>query len=337
MACAEKSPADPRTLSNGAFALVLVQRASRRLVDLQSEVVADRDPEPLHQMRVAMRRLRTALRQFGPALELPEQVRDQRIARVARRLGLARDLDVLRARLEGEVLPMLPGSERQRLQPVLRQLQRERHQSQAQVEKTLCSGNYLNLLAQLQRWQKKPQFTALGQQPVRQWLLEWQAPELVAIVQHPGWSVLDPAGRVDDVHDLRKHCKHARYALENLLPLTGPRCRAWATSFRGLQELLGELHDLEVLRQAIDDQLPAGGLADLPVLAELLERDSQDCWQRWRQEAKAMQRSQRRRQLWGDLLRESGPGGIRPCWALVLPARLGGRHRMAEAVARPGS
>ena len=312
MARAGKAPADPWTVTNGEFALGLIQRASSRLVDLQSEVVANRDPEPLHQMRVAMRRLRTALRQFAPALVLPEAVRDQRIARVARRLGLARDLDVLRAHLEANVLPKLPEGECQQLQPVLRQLQRERHHSQAQVEKTLRSGTYLNLLAQLQRWQKAPQFTALGQRPLRQWLIEWQAPELVAIFQHPGWSVLGPDGAVEDVHDLRKRCKHARYALENLLPQTGRRCRRWAGCFRGLQDLLGELHDLEVLRQAIDDQLPAGSLADLPRLAALLEQDAQRCWQRWRLEALELQRPRRRRQLWGDLLWESGPGVMVP-------------------------
>ncbi len=305
-----KDPADPRCLSNGDFALALIQRASRRLVDLQPEVVADRDPEPLHQMRVAMRRLRTALQQFAPALELPEAVRDQRIARVARRLGLARDLDVLRSHLQGNVLPRLPQEERQLLKPVLRQLQRERQQSQNQVEKTLCSGSYLNLLAKLQRWQRTPRYTTLGQQPLRQWLLEWQAPELVAIFQHPGWSVLEPTGPVEDVHDLRKRCKHARYALENLLPLTGHRCRAWAERFRGLQDLLGELHDLDVLRQAIDDQLPAAGLADLPALRELLERDVSLCWQRWRLQALDLQRPQRRSQLWRELLRECAPGGL---------------------------
>jgi CHAD domain-containing protein len=318
MASAGKSPGDPRNLTNGAFALGLIQRSSRRLVDLQNEVVANRDPEPLHQMRVAMRRLRTALRQFAPALELPEAVRDQRIARVARRLGLARDLDVLRAHLERKVLPQLPAGERQQLEPVLRQLQRERQHTQNQVEKTLRSGSYLNLLAQLQRWQKAPQFTALGQRPLREWLSEWQAPELVTIFQHPGWAVLEPDGAVADVHDLRKQCKHARYALENLLSHTGPRCRAWAGRFRGLQDLLGELHDLEVLRRAIDDQLPAGTLADLPMLAQLLEKDAQRCWQRWGLESVDLQRPQRRRQLWRDLLRESSPGWRQPWRTLDL-------------------
>ena len=320
MACAGKAaPIDPGALTNGGFALGLIQRASRRLVDLQNEVVANRDPEPLHQMRVAMRRLRTALRQFAPALELPEAVKDQRIARVARRLGLARDLDVLRAHLEGSVLPKLPAAERQQLEPVLRQLQRERQHTQSQVEKTLRSGSYLNLLAHLQRWQKAPQFTALGHQPLRDWLTEWQAPELVTIFQHPGWAVLEPDGPVEDVHDLRKQCKHARYSLENLLSQTGPRCRGWAGRFRGLQDLLGELHDLEVLRRAINDQLPAGSLADLPSLAQLLEQDYQRCWQRWGLEARDLQRPQRRRQLWRDLLRESSPGWRRPWWTLALP------------------
>ena len=74
---AQPSPLDPvlsspvlscPALSSGAYALDLIQRQVRRLGKLQGEVLADRDPEPLHQLRVSLRRLRTALSQFGPAL-----------------------------------------------------------------------------------------------------------------------------------------------------------------------------------------------------------------------------------------------------------------------------
>ena len=47
---------------------------------------------------------------FAPALVLPEALRDQHIARVARWLSLARDLDVLRDHLEGSVLTRLATS-----------------------------------------------------------------------------------------------------------------------------------------------------------------------------------------------------------------------------------
>jgi hypothetical protein len=73
---AQPSPLDPvltspvlssPVLSSGAYALDLIQRQVRRLGKLQGEVLADCDPEPLHQLRVSLRRLRTALSQFGPA------------------------------------------------------------------------------------------------------------------------------------------------------------------------------------------------------------------------------------------------------------------------------
>ena len=88
-----------QSLTSGAFAQELIHRQIRRLGKLQAEVLADRDPEPLHQLRVSLRRLRTALLQFGPALELPESVSERRIAAVARRTSLCRDLDVLQLRL----------------------------------------------------------------------------------------------------------------------------------------------------------------------------------------------------------------------------------------------
>jgi inorganic triphosphatase YgiF len=57
--------------SNGAYAFALIQRQTRRLGKLQSAVLADTDPESLHQLRVSLRRLRTALTLFTPALQLP--------------------------------------------------------------------------------------------------------------------------------------------------------------------------------------------------------------------------------------------------------------------------
>jgi len=47
--------------SNGAYALALIQRQTRRLGKLQSAVLADTDPESLHQLRVSLRRLKEQL------------------------------------------------------------------------------------------------------------------------------------------------------------------------------------------------------------------------------------------------------------------------------------
>jgi CHAD domain-containing protein len=305
-------PPAPAPFSTGAHAAELIARLEGRLVELHPEVLADEDPEPLHRMRVSMRRLRTCLRQFAPALELPAGVSERRIAKAGRRLGMARDLDVLRDRLEGELMPGLPANEREALRPVLKQLRRERRLAYEQMALELRSGGYLELLARLQGWLRSPRFSVLGRQPLRDWLLEWQAPLLIPLFVHPGWFV---AGRDDDpetVHDLRKQFKSARYALENLLPVTGPLCRTWAERFRDLQDRLGEINDLLVLRKAIDDQLPGRLAESLPVLHSHLDGAAARCWLEWRGEAERLQALPQRRSLLEGLLREPEPATLSP-------------------------
>lgn len=297
--------------SCGSHAVDLIRQTTRKLVALQASVLADEDPEPLHQMRVAMRRLRTCLRQFAPAIQLPDAVTDRRIAKAVRRLGMARDLDVLRDRLENGLLPQLPEPEIKTLKPVLKQLRRERRLAYDQLVEVLQSGSYLGLLAQLQGWLKQPRFTPLGQAPLADWLIEWQVPLAVSLMLHPGWLVIDPAGDAATLHDLRKQCKTARYALENLRPMTGPRCRHWADRFKRCQELLGELNDLDVLQQAIDDQLPAGLASSLPRLHDLLRDQAEACWCEWRLEAERLHLPGERRQLLQALWQEQAPGQIR--------------------------
>jgi CHAD domain-containing protein len=267
--------------SVGAHALTLFAGSCQRLVALQPEVLLDRDPEPLHQMRVAMRRLRASLRQFAPAVLLPPALREARLARLGRRLGMARDLDVLRHRLESDLLPQLPEAELQSLKPVLRQLRRERRLAGEQLAETLRSGSYLKLLSRLQKWLRQPAFTPLAEQPLADWLLPLQLPSLAEVFCHPGWFVTDPSAEADLLHDLRKRCKACRYALENLAPIHGPLLAPWIGRYRSVQQLLGDLNDLQVLEAAIADQISADLANDLPVLHSLLQRQVRGIWHDW--------------------------------------------------------
>lgn len=300
------SPHDDHPFSNGAFAVDLIARFTDKLVSLQGPVLADSDPEPLHQMRVALRRLRTCLHQFAPALQLPRAVADPRLAKAVRRLGMARDLDVLRERLEKDLMPELPEAERKALKPVLKQLRRERALAYEQVVSTLQSGGYLKLLSQLQGWLRHPEFTPLGELPLPGWTLEWQAPMIAGLFQHPGWFIVEQEGDMERVHDLRKRLKAARYGLENLGAVTGSRCRQWVVELRDLQELLGELNDLNVLERAIDDQLPSGLARSLPALEALLDHRAQGCWEQWRQRAEGLMLPERRLSLSMALWLERG-------------------------------
>lgn len=272
----------PRGMSNGVYAQGLLQKQAIRLVQLQAPVAAGEGTEPLHQMRVAMRRLLTTLMQFGPALQLPSAVSDQRLAKWVRRLGMARDLDVLRERLEEGFVPQLPEVEAKALRPVLKQLRRERQLAYGHVVEVLQSRSYLEGLAHLQRWLKDPAFTALGQEPIEDWLVEWQGPFLAGLFLHPGWQVSNASGEEEALHELRRQIKQARYRLDNLAPLHGDSTVRWIGRFKLGQELLGEFNDLQVLRRAIEDQLPGRLEDDLPQLDWLLEQHQRHCWDQWR-------------------------------------------------------
>ena len=48
-----------------------IRKYMRKVTRYEKAVIADRDPENLHQMRVGMRRLRTALKTYGSVLQFP--------------------------------------------------------------------------------------------------------------------------------------------------------------------------------------------------------------------------------------------------------------------------
>ena len=289
-------------LSNGRFARDLVQRQVVKLVQLQTPVAEGKGTEPLHQMRVTMRRLRTTVVQFESALQLPPAINDQRLAKWLRRLGLARDLDVLRERLEDGFLPQLPEAEVRALRPVLKQLRRERQLAYGHVVEVLQSRSYLEGLAQLQRWLKQPEFTRLGEQPIREWVLEWQGPCLASLFLHPGWQVSSAEGEVEVLHELRRQIKQARYRLENLSALEGAQTACWIGRFKQAQELLGEFNDLQVLQRAINDQVPGPLDEVFPQLEWLLVQHQRHCWEQWRELAGDLLPPSQRQRLWRALL-----------------------------------
>ena len=294
----------PRLGEHGAG---LLRQHTKALVRWHGPVLENRDPEPLHQMRVSMRRLRTTLDQFGPALVLPKEVTAERVAKPLRRLGMARDLDVLGQRLEQGLLPQLPKAEAKQLKPVLKQLRRERQLAHGAVVATLQSSAYLAVVAQLQGWLKDPQFSAWGESPMAGWVWELQLPALGELFLHPGWLVDGLGDQVEAVHGLRIAIKRARYGLEAIGPMAGSGTHRWIQDLKGAQDLLGELNDGEVLRRAIDSQIPQGLGEVMPELLALLDQQRQELWQQWRHQARSLNTSRQRRSLLRALLAGQSP------------------------------
>jgi len=131
--------------------VAVISGCLRQIGDNEAAAVLGADPEGVHQLRVGVRRLRSALSFFGPVL--PERQRTafrESLLWLGRALGPARDLDVfasewlapaLGARVGDAVLARFDDEVR---------MQRAAHYGQ--VREALHSDRYPRLLLEVRRW-----------------------------------------------------------------------------------------------------------------------------------------------------------------------------------------
>jgi CHAD domain-containing protein len=246
-------------------------------------VLADEDPEALHKLRISLRRLRSGLEVFAPALLLPEGVHASRLARVARRTGLTRDLDVFREWLEDPWWPELPEGEQVALAKAMARLKRDRRQAFEGMVEALNGGRYLKLLALLNQWQASPNYSLLGQQRLKPWLSDWVCHLGQGLFLHNGWFVNNPAA--EDLHELRKRIKALRYNLEPFIPFLPTKILDWIEELKQAQTVLGELHDLTVLEASLLSQPLRRKASPLPTLQGAISQRQQQHWQQWQAQA----------------------------------------------------
>jgi len=265
----------------GPHAQALIDRHTRRLQHLWPKVLDDRDPEDLHQLRVCLRRLRTALNQFAPALVRPAGTGPRPIAAVARRTGRTRDLDVLQIRLRADLLQALPEEEQRRLRRALDPLGQARRQAFSDLREALERPAFRRQLHRLGHWLVQPSFTPLGEQPLAPWRADWRLALLADVFLLPGWWADDPGS--PRLHDLRKRLKGVRYGLEHLEDDAPPALLAWVQELRQAQDHLGALQDLAVLRRTLERPPVHLRWDRLPALVALLQHEERGHWCRWQQ------------------------------------------------------
>lgn len=197
------------------------------------------DPEALHQMRVATRRLRAYLRAAGPVLmgEWPEALRAE-LAWLGSSLGPVRDLDVLLARLAAESAT-LEKPEQRALARMLTALEARRTQRCQHMLAALQSAQYTQLLSQLDTL-----CTTLAVTTTPITLPDMAArafQRLRKAMQHIGPQPDDAT-----LHRLRIYGKRARYAAELAEPRVGKPATRFLQHAKMFQDVLGEHQDAVV-------------------------------------------------------------------------------------------
>lgn len=232
-------------------ARAVIAAALEQLQANEAGVVASVDPEYLHQMRVALRRLRSALRVFRDAIDpaFAGHLRAE-LQWIARATGAARDWDVLATQTLPAILHAWGPSPAAR--SVRARVAARRKAAREPLREALASPRYVRLVLALARWLAQP-----AAEPAQTGKLADLAARTVSkrhkrlVAGALRLSALTPAER----HRLRLEAKRLRYALEGFETLFRRR------RFDDYRELLAEIQD--DLGRANDAAVAARLMAEL--------------------------------------------------------------------------
>jgi inorganic triphosphatase YgiF len=234
-------------------AFTLVGRACLRQLAANVELVIARDGRALHQLRVALRRLRAAISLFSAVVadDRAETIKTE-LRWLAHQLGPARDLDTLMV----EVIK--PLRQRHRKEPGLvsisNTLTRQRLKSYRQAEQAIRSARFRALVLDTTEWIEAGPWSRTGDAPLhgrRDMPIEIYAAEQLARryrrIRRRGAGIgeLDP----QRLHRLRIQVKKARYATEFFAGLyqskkSSKRLKCAKARLSQLQAYLGGLNDI---------------------------------------------------------------------------------------------
>jgi CHAD domain-containing protein len=247
-------------------------KAVRAVVDYlraQRDAIIENDPgvrrgeaDPVHDMRVATRRLRSTLRTFRGRLwdrERTEALRGE-LSWLADRLGGVRDRQVMAERLHKAVgaeppeLIVGPVDER-----IGSHLDGDLQQGRRELDEALSDTRYYDLLDELDslidtppdhsvrgRWVRRKAARALRR-------ADRMMDEAVAVADsEPGDDAAEHEHERDErMHAARRAYKRARYAVEVFVPGKGARVRRLVKRLKELQDILGDHQDSVITRDVL--------------------------------------------------------------------------------------
>lgn len=234
-----------KSLASVGIKLVLVTRFDE-LYGFHQTAMDWTDPEGVHSMRVASRRLRSVLRDFMPYLrKRPLASALKQLRNLADALGEVRDQDVAIAALE-EMTSHASAEVSAGLKPFVETRRQLRGQAREEL-KTILEGDDLKELelefiagvdeaTATRAGSPAITFLTMSQQIILDRLKEFEALSN---------GLLNPF-EVETLHDLRIAAKRLRYALELFQQCWGRSISGYAKRIARIQGALGDLHDCDV-------------------------------------------------------------------------------------------
>lgn len=261
----------------------------RHMRDNAPGVSKAHDIESLHQMRVGMRRLRSALAIFKNMLHLPEKTQHD-LDWLATALGDARDWDVL----AGTTLPAVAAclAEPGQLDAVRQAATARSLEHRLAAAAAVGSPRYAGLMRDMTKW-----LQAMGWRGDADRLPEQSAGRFARKILQRNQRRLRARARHLDTpeqrHRLRIAAKKARYGAEFFASLCAPKTvRRYVKRLTGLQDALGLLNDAAVADRLLAElasgqpHLEAGAQYARGYLAARADADSKQVVKRWKKFAR---------------------------------------------------
>jgi len=250
-----KSPGIRRSDTVEVAARKILRFHLERMLAHEEGTRLGQDPEELHDMRVAIRRMRSALRLFGLYLDMPllrecqEQLREAGTI-----LGDVRDMDVALERAHA-YLAELPAEAQHDLDPLLETWRARRRERRQHMNDYLQSIAYVGLVQALRSLVTT--LGATGEQSGDAPVVKRIAPQHIYL----GWEFVRAYDRVVDQapleiwHALRIDCKRLRYTLEAFQEILPARVSAAIPRVTAVQDYLGNLRDAQLAVGRVDEFL----------------------------------------------------------------------------------
>jgi CHAD domain-containing protein len=234
------------------------------------------DEISVHQARVASRRLREALPVLGASADAEALDRaDKRVRRITRALGPVRELDVTLSLLdELEAKDRAPKRAIARLRAAVTEERQKRRRQMLEEIKPARLEKLRKRLVQVAAPERRSYASAdaIGEAAGQ---AEYRARKLRAAIDRAGGIYL-----ADRLHRVRIEAKKLRYALEIQRELTHSRSTARLNRLKHQQDLLGRVHDLEVLidrTREVQASLPAANRRAMSELNRLIRALEDEC------------------------------------------------------------
>ncbi|HOX89624.1 MAG TPA: CHAD domain-containing protein [Burkholderiaceae bacterium] len=240
-AAAVRGELGPRVAADAALRGV-VGRATQILVaNLQATLGGD-DPETVHQARVAVRRLRAAVRLLDRKAHFPPSLAEE-LRWLGAQLGRVRDAEVLAERCARAWSRPPRSAGAADVEAWSAHLAARARDARRRLRGQIAGARTAGLLLALLAWSEAP---PQGQARLQR----LAARRLDSLLKRIARAASDWAGAsAVQRHRVRILVKRLRYGVDLALP--APGAAHWRAALRGLQEELGELNDAAVARASL--------------------------------------------------------------------------------------